>query len=87
MNSSNQTPGNGDGQRNQKSLETHGYNGDDTQSAMQQIAQAENMADQLESKLDAFLGDLEKFLSMLEPTNQTSQVKTSTERSATDNTQ
>jgi len=39
----------------------------DTENAIEQLQRAEEMADQLEVKLDSFLGNLEKLLSTLEP--------------------
>lgn len=42
---------------------------EDPQAVMQQLERVEEMADQLDGKLDAFLGNLEKLLSTMDHAN------------------
>ena len=60
----------------------------DVRDTMQRIQRAEEMADQLESKLESFLGDLKRMLSALEPTdtnNVTTQNKNTLEEQPNNN--
>jgi hypothetical protein len=88
MDPNHQTTGSdGNGEESQMSSESHTCNDDSTRYAMQQLTQAEKMADQLESRLDTFLGDLERFLSTSKPMDSTTLQETSTKQIANGKTQ
>jgi len=60
-----------DVQQHRGSASRESNSGDDTHAVIQKLEEAEKMADQLESKLDTLLNDLESLLFTLEPAKTT----------------